>query len=442
VHVRDGGSGVNSGTITIAVTENGAAVSGTVNTTGSPSDYTVTFDPSAPLGNVKTIIVSVSASDLAGYSSSQGFSFQTASAGGTTWDIADDDGDGIPNSEEDLLGTSRTTKTIFVRPKKCTGLDANRECINWVYWSEFVEVLFPHASKAGFADIYAFTDAGIEVVVIGAQGAQTPYWPMQDFSYDPGVATKNLNPSGAPIDFDPSVANWQGPHCDIMEVSYYPPESGKFCTEVGGCHKNYGHLYFTSSSGFLWDTKGFTPNTTEYHNYYIPILYGYVQKNYFEEACFDQLSKGELPKYEQAGTWPQGYQCNVTPINQCYQFRSTYSSPLNLNKSGPPFGPPDTWVEFKPISYNADKRLNCFDNDCGLTQPLAVNETQYDFNAVLRRTIMHEMGHAFLLATTADHCSGATCILQDGVEDWTLHPFGIACGHKGQIQGAVHNSRH
>ena len=175
-----------------------------------------------------------------------------------------------------------------------------------------------------------------------------------------------------------------------------------------------------------------------------PSYMGMCRRTILREACFEELSVGQLPKYEQAGTWPPGYQCNTLPTNQCYQFRSTYSSPLNLNKSDPPFGSPDSWVEFKPISYNADRSLYCFDNNCvpTHTQPSAVTETQYDFNAVLRRTIMHEMGHAFLLATTADHCGGDACVLGDGVKDWTLLPFGTACGHKAQIQGAVHNSRH
>jgi hypothetical protein len=179
VQVTDSGSGVNISTIAIDVREDGNSVSGTVDISGTPSSFIATFDPNAPLGNLKPISVTVSASDLAntptnGNASTHTFSFLTAPASGSPWDIADDDGDGIENSEEDLLGTSRTTKTMFVRPMKkdvATGA--------WVYWSEFVGVLFPHASKAGFADILAFSDADIEVVVIGGQ---TPYLPMREFS--------------------------------------------------------------------------------------------------------------------------------------------------------------------------------------------------------------------------------------------------------------------
>ena len=163
----------------------GLRLAGPLLPAGSPSDYTVTFDPSSPLGNLKTISVSVSASDLAGIATSEGFSFRLRRQGvqpGILRMMMMVVVMVLRTQRKIYLGTSGTTKTIFVRPKKCTQLNAGRECINWVYWSEFVEVLFPHASKAGFADIYAFTDAGIEVVVIGAQ---TPYLPMAGFFIRP-----------------------------------------------------------------------------------------------------------------------------------------------------------------------------------------------------------------------------------------------------------------
>jgi hypothetical protein len=405
----------------------------------------VTFDPDTNFGNLASIEVTVEASDLVGNPmTTDTYGFQTADVGGSTWDAADDDGDGVRNSEEDLLGTSRTTKTIFVRPNKFNAVTES-----WEYWSDFVAVLFPHATKAGYADALAFTDAGIEVVVIGAQ---TDYLAMRNFDYDPGDPLKNvdltLDPSGTPIDFapdtaDPATVGWQGPHCDILEIRYFPPESRRYCEVTDECGKNHGHLHFTGSNEFRWDTKGFTPNFSAHHNYYQPLIFGFAQQNYFDEACFATLEQGQGPEYEEAATWPADYECKETAIeNQCYQFRSTYSSPLNLNKIDPTDGSPDDWVEFKPITFNADKTIDCFDEDCDLTEPLAVGEAQFDFNAVLRRTTMHEWGHAFLLALPADHCGTSNCILQAGVDDWTLHPFGTTCGHKAAIQGAVHNIRH
>ena len=216
---------------------------------------------------------------------------------------------------------------------------------------------------------------------------------------------------------------------------------------MGGCHKNFGHVYFNDDRDeYRWDTKGFTPNTVEHHNYYKPAIYGFAQHNYFYEAWFAQLAKGQPPVYLIADPWPADYLCNWSADdveNDCYDFKPIYTSPLNLNKISPSSGSPDDWVEFKPVTFDAEKKIDCFDDDCTLTEPLAVTETQFGFSAVLRRTIMHEMGHAFLLAIPDDdHCDNDTCILQVGVEDWTLHPFGTTCGHKAEIQGAVHNGRH
>jgi hypothetical protein len=435
VHILDSGSGVDSGSIAVTVTEDGAPVSGSVSTGPNVNNTTVTFDPDSNFGNLASISVTVEASDLAGNPMpADTYGFQTADVGGTSWDSADDDGDGILNSEEDLLGTSRTTKTLFVRPNKL-----NDTADGFEYWSHFVEVLYPHATKSGFADALAFTDAGIEVVVIGAA---TPYVPMRAFDYDPGDPGKNQDSSGTPIDFDPDVAGWQGPNCDILEIRYYPPESGLYCEVVTECNKNHGHLHFTGDNEFRWDTKGFTPNFSAHHNYYQPLIFGYSQQNYFDEACFDQLVKGQGPEYE-SEPLPADFECKETATeNHCYEFRSSHSSPLNLNSGDPTSGSPDSYVEFKSITFNADKSIDCFDEDCGLDEPLPVTETPFDFNAVLRRTVMHEWGHALLLAIPGDHCGNDSCILQSGVEDWTLHPFGTTCGHKAAVQGAVHNSRH
>ena len=427
VHVRDNGRGVDLSTIVMTV--EGAVETPSIS--GDPSDYTLTYDPTSDFTNAQEVNVDVVASDLAGNAMSDSFSFMTASASGSPWDEEDDDGDGILNGEEGILGTDPSKKTLFVRPMKAVAG-------TWVYWSEFVEVLFPHPDRnhsdptkaiTWMADIPAFTDAEIEVVVIGAAGtaqAPHPYPNMASFNYDPATDTAN-------------------PACDILEIQYYPPDSEEYCKAVGGCHRNFGHIHFTSGGNWRWDTKGFTPNTGSHHGYYRPIMYGYPLDNYFKEAPYVQLVQNQGPEYESSSPWPSGYLCKWTSTeNQCYDFQPTptYTSPLNLNKNNPTSGPPDDWVEFKPITFNSDKTIDCFDDDCSLTEPGAVTETQYDFNHVLKRTTMHEMGHAFLLAKPDDHCSNTQCILSGGVLDWPLHPFGTSCGHKAAIKGSVHNTKH
>jgi len=61
VHVKDDGDGVDSSTIQMVV--NGVNVSPSI--TGTPADYTLTYDPSADFTNGQNVFVTIQASDLA-----------------------------------------------------------------------------------------------------------------------------------------------------------------------------------------------------------------------------------------------------------------------------------------------------------------------------------------------------------------------------------------
>ncbi len=53
----------------------------------------------------------------------------------------------------------------------------------------------------------------------------------------------------------------------------------------------------------------------------------------------------------------------------------------------------------------------------------------YDSPSVLKRTIMHEMGHALLFALDdEDHCDDFQCIMFHSTKDWELHNFGSPAG--------------
>ena len=141
---------------------------------------------------------------------SASFSFITASASGSPWASADDDGDDIPNSEEEILGTDPNWKTLFVKPITILG-----------YWTnKFLDLFPPPAGQQanGRAYIKAFREAEIEVVVIGAP--DNPHPPMRNPAYDP---------ANDPIDFDPNTNGTQGPHVDIMEVWRF---SGHFPSSI------------------------------------------------------------------------------------------------------------------------------------------------------------------------------------------------------------------
>jgi hypothetical protein len=317
----------------------------------------------------------------------------------------DSDGDGISDeTETKTLHTNPQVKTLFVRPKMLQGMQ-------FVYWPKFI-ALFPDA-RAGFADIPAFTDAGIEISVIGDKGH--PYVPMQNFAYDPGGDTNH-------------------PACDILEIFHMP--DGLYCT-FG--HHNFGHTYFYSlGSTWYWDTKGYVPNDQisahyQKYQYFTPLIYPFPLDKYFEEGAYDRIAAGEGPEVT-AG-------CG---LNQCYDYNN--SSPLNINSGNPVQGRPDDKVDFNPITFNsADRKITFVGNIPG---------AQYDKDTVLRRTLVHEMGHALLAASELDHCNDPQCIMYGYIEDWAPRGFGPPedsgneCTHSPggskdiRAPGVIHNRVH
>jgi hypothetical protein len=399
VHVKDDGTGVDHNTIEMRVDD--AAV--TPDITGAPGDYTLAYDPPVDFGHEQVVEVQIEAADLSGnVMAPQVYSFITEQPIGDPWQPeGDDDEDGIPNHiESDLLHTNPSVKTLFVRPKQLDGSV-------FVYWPGFI-ALFPDA-RGGFADIEAFTHAGIEISVIGDPGH--PYGPMQQFSYDPATDANH-------------------PPCDILEILHMP--DGVYC--AFGDH-NFGHTYFyTTGRTWFWDTKGYVPNdrTSEHfkkHNYFTPLIYPFPLDNYLNEGAYPQIALNEMPM-ETSG-------CG---LNQCYD--THYSSPLNLNDSEaavPYSALPDGTVEFNQIVFDSNKQI----------QFVGSQGIRYDRDTVMRRTLAHEMGHALLAASETDHCTDDQCIMYHSVADWEMRDFGPGdCVHKPggskdiRAAGVVHNSIH
>jgi hypothetical protein len=326
----------------------------------------------------------------------------------TFWTMApakpDTDEDGIPDDVERLLlGTDPGRKTLFVRPKTIIGAHTD-------YWPDFI-ALFP-SSRAGFAEIPAFTQAGIEISVIGDSGH--PYSEMGRFTYDP-----SLDPNHPP--------------CDILEILYMPATS--YC-QYGDY--NMGHTYFFTSSSsptWYWGTKGYVPHdetSAHYvkHGYFTPLLYPLSLETYFTEGAYPRIEVGGLP-----------VETTNCGLMQCYEY--SHASPLNLNdgETGPPFTQrPDQTVEFNAIVFGTDKKIIAIGPKGG----------GYERDEVRRRTIVHEMGHALLGASENDHCANPQCIMYGYVVDWELHDFGGvgACTHSPggskdiRAKGIVHNWVH
>jgi Leucine-rich repeat (LRR) protein len=405
VHVKDAAAGVDPATIVMKV--NGVVVfsgsnpGGYPNTTrtGTAADYTLTYTPAAAFGYEEVVSVEVSAVDELGNAlSADMHSFMTEAQSGNPWDPAgDDDEDDISNEVEALLGTNPNQKTLFIRPKMLSGSQ-------FVYWPGFI-ALFPDA-RPGLANIPAFSNAGIEVSVIGDPGH--PYAPMRDFNYDPAADSNH-------------------PPCDIVEIVHMPATA--YC--VFG-HYNFGHTYFyTAGASWYWDTKGYVPNnqtTAHYlkYRYFSAYIYPFPLDNYLSEGAYMSIAANALPM----GTSGCG-------LYQCYD--TSHASPLNLNAADPIAGRPDSTVEFNQIVFDSGKKI-IFVGDRG--QP-------YDRDTVMRRTITHELGHTLLAASENDHCSDSECILYGSVGDWEMRDFGPGdCVHKPggakdiRARGVVHNSVH
>jgi hypothetical protein len=402
VHVRDSGTGVEQ--TSIQMTVEGEDVTASLSFSGTAADYTATYNPPVDFANGQEVNVTVSATDVAGNSGSDVFSFLTVA--GSVWDPAgDEDNDGIPNGvEETLLHTDPTVKTLFVRPKRRTGFSS------YEYWEGFI-ALFPRAGLSGFADIPPFTNAGIEISVIG--DPNNPYGPMQAFDYDPQTDANH-------------------PPCDILEVVYMRDDD--YC--LFSPDDNEGHTFFTGTT-WSWDTKGYTPHnsgTAHYikYGYFTAQVYPYPLANYFSEGAFNSIAVGQTPVLLDSSS------CTY---DQCWDYANTGRSPMNLNALDAVNGLPDDTVEFNEMTFSAS----------GEIQSMGALGLGYDSDAVLKRTIVHEMGHALLYALDdEDHCDDFECSMYHSARDWELHNFGSpsGCIHSAggsrdiRATGIVHNSVH
>jgi hypothetical protein len=327
-------------------------------------------------------------------------------------DTNDVDCDGIPNGEEDILNTDPRMKTLFVRPKI-----KNVSTKKFEYCDKFIK-LFP-SSRPGFADIPPLTHAGIEIVVIGPCPSGEPchkYSHFDEFNYDPA---EDLKP----------------PHCDIMEIIFKGEKNsagyGIYCAQsASGSH---GHTYFfkavseVETTGekkdawtWSWDTKGVTSKSSKHHGYFKPEIFSFPLENYFKEGAYPIIAEGESPIAYGPVSGQTTKNCKP-PANEL-PANCAYSSPMNLNndeETNPPYSErPDNAVEFIVISY---------EDDDGKIEKIGEIGTSYDRDTVLKRTIVHEMGHALFTADNLDHCKNPQCIMYENTTNWDMLDFGPVC---------------
>jgi hypothetical protein len=259
----------------------------------------------------------------------------------------------------------------------------------------------------------------VEIVIIGDPNGNNPYAPMRAFDYSPADPSKN------PVDFDPTVSGKQGPHVDVMEIIY--KEAIPYCTSSSS---NSGHTYFDTSyqlpdgtivAQWFWDTKGYTPTPVGPFGYRRPGIYPTPLHNYFSEGAYGSIAQGAKPGV---------FNCT---FNSCDMVKTTRFSPMNLNDMDYTVAPAFTVdgsgnvVDYGTVEFN---NLT-FDAGTGAIEPFnaaTVRGTGYTTDEVLRRTIVHEMGHALGF----EHCpNNPSCVMYNWTEDWEPHGFGDvgSCQH-------------
>lgn len=281
-------------------------------------------------------------------------------------------------------------KTLFVRPKK--RVSSGTEKASFEPWKKFID-LFPN-SKDGKANIKAFQDADIEVVLIGEPS--NPYGPMRNLWYDPAD--------------DPNE-----PPCTIMELvlERYYYANGDPVVYPNDAHEGHTYLlhgyqgswpYGEQVHTWNWSIPAYTYSNPLEDEYNFPTFYPYPLERYISEGTYEQIVKGQYPDMTDCSDG--GSKCKK-------------ASPMNLPDDSltPPFNKSkDQTVEFNAITFDADGTIKEMD-----TSQRGIPNT---FHKVLAKLVVHEMGHGLLGAMIEDHCDNPCCIMYDRTKNWEQLGFG------------------
>ena len=346
----------------------------------------------------------------------------------------DRDCDGIIDDiEKKIIFTDPDKKTLFVKPLK---IESGKK----KYWEEFVGYF---TNKHGIFSIPQFADAGIEIVVIG--NSANDYEAFQEWDYDPAKPDSKFLEKVAKL--DPPLphdllAAFNNLPCDIMEIILAGENEFGTSWVCPGAGSNEGHINFISIgksivnneiknvSVWTFDTLAFAFNQERPHRYFSPEIYSLPFKKYFFQGPYPELIDNSEPEV---------LNCKLSNTG-CKQL-----SPMNLYDDDPSPNPPFTvknivhskdkdTVEFAPYVFNKEGVIVYAPPEIIFDKTvigIEVDENSkiakvkpYTYEDVLRRIIVHEMGHALLRIDNSLHCGNLKCIMCRYPLNWEKLFFG------------------
>jgi hypothetical protein len=354
----------------------------------------------------------------------------------------DDDGDGINNIWEGRLQTSPGKRTLFIKPLYQTTSTSTAS-----YWSDFkkyfhqtIESYLNAIFEARARKPDGTAPVGLEIRVIGddanpyepmrAKTSNVPtYDPAKDYTYADGrppvhiiTITAKGSSTCTPLDYEVSGASNKG-HTRLKSIQQPDPANPEAYPTVS---KRY--------YAWTWDTKGYTYNLGTAYNWGDPLkapragYHGATTSKpvevglhalacYMVEGVYDSLT---------AGKKACATNCAGAAATCCNTEKWSTSNRDHV------FAPAAT-VEFNEYSLDSAATITAVGR-------FAVSGSEYNRDQVLVHTLIHEIVHALLKAsTTLDECQNPCCPMSNFVareRGWTLTELGASsCGAISKFSG-------
>ena len=404
----------------------------------------------------------------------------------------DADCDGISDLAEEYIGTNPQHKTVFMRPKKQQSDALQEWVYWNKFMELFPDPRgkgFASIKQLSCPENPPFPCKPIEIIVIGAQNHT--YSPFNDFYYNPSnhtvpdhimVPDNKLPCNILEIEYYDEKDDCRGSCKNNYNVTY---KGHTYLLEM----KTYNLGDYEPNYIWAWDQKAKTDGAKNLQKYPIVRLFKFPLDNYFEEGAYGSVKFDEIPSINDTVQCPPlnntDIHCNLCNIdcekigpgnmlnikcdesqlvdqlsqeeqeayfykvfsetpdhtleNDSVEFTPiVYYNSENINEAGLPYKKGQ--IKYIPSKiYSCDDAVDIIwdaDNNTKIMKPYkyidsdykTVQVRPYTKDDVLKRTIVHEIGHALMVGNNSDHCYNPLCIMYSYTKDWEPRDFGPPCG--------------